>query len=231
MSIKQIVPDLYLLALGNVNAFLLTQGELTLIDTGVAGSEGKILQAIGELGHQPAALRHIIITHCHPDHAGSLAALQQATGATAYAHALDAPAIRAGTVHKQLTPTPQLLQRVLFWLFIRNSSPNYPAARIDRELNDGEQLPLAGGVRVIHAPGHCTGQVALFWPQHGGVLLAADACSNMPSLDYSLGYEDFALGQQTLKKLAQLEFAAVGFGHGNAITKEATAQFRRRWAR
>lgn len=231
MTIKRIVPDLYVIALGNVNAFLLTQDELTLIDTGVAGSEGKILQVIGELGHQPTALRHIMITHCHPDHAGSLAALQQATGATAYAHRLDAPAIRAGKVSKLLTPTPQLLQRLLFWLFIRNSSPNFPPAAIDRELNDGDRLPMAGGLRVIHAPGHCAGQVALFWPQHGGVLFAADACANMPSLDYSLGYEDLALGQQTLANLAKLEFAAVCFGHGNAITQEATAKFRRRWAR
>lgn len=231
MSIKPLVPDLYMIALGNVNAFLLTQGELTLIDTGFAGSEGKILQALGDLGHQPTALRHIIITHGHPDHAGSLAALQQATGATTYAHPLDTPAIRAGKVSKLLTPTPKLLQRLLFWLFIRNSSPNFPPAVVDREINDGDQLPLAGGLRVIHAPGHCAGQVALFWPQQGGVLFAADTCANMPSLDYSLGYEDLALGQQTLANLAKLEFAAVCFGHGTAITQEATAKFRRRWAR
>lgn len=231
MSIKPIVPDLYVIALENVNAYLLTQDEVTLIDTGFAGSEGKILQALHELGKPPDALRHIIITHCHPDHAGSLAALQQATGATTYAHPLDAPAIRAGTVSKLLTPTPKLLQRLLFWLFIRNSSPNYPPAAVDREINDGERLPMAGGLRVIHAPGHCAGQVALFWPQQGGVLFAADTCANMPSLDYSLGYEDFALGQQTLTTLAQLEFAAVCFGHGNAITQDATAKFRRRWAR
>ena len=231
MSIKPIAPDLYMIALSNVNAFLLTQAEVTLIDTGFAGSEEKILQAVRDLGKQPTDIRHIIVTHCHPDHAGSLAALQQATGATTYAHPLDAPAMRAGTVNKPLTPPPQLLQRLLFWLFIRNSSPNYPPATIDREINDGDRLPIAGGLRVIHAPGHCAGQVALFWPQHGGVLFAADTCANMPSLDYSLGYEDFARGKQTLTQLAQLEFAAVCFGHGNAITQDATVKFRRRWAR
>lgn len=231
MSIKPIAPDLYMIALSNVNAFLLTQAEVTLIDTGFAGSEEKILQAVRDLGKQPTDIRHIIVTHCHPDHAGSLAALQQATGATTYAHPLDAFAMRAGSVNKPLTPTPQLLQRLLFWLFIRNSSPNYPPATIDREINDGDRLPIAGGLRVIHAPGHCAGQVALFWPQHGGVLFAADTCANMPSLDYSLGYEDFARGKQTLTQLAQLEFAAVCFGHGNAITQDATAKFRRRWAK
>jgi glyoxylase-like metal-dependent hydrolase (beta-lactamase superfamily II) len=229
MKAKSIIPNLYVINLGKVNAFLLTASELTLIDTGYPGSEGKILQAVTALGHKPASIRHILLTHCHPDHAGSLAALQQATGATTYAHPLDAPAIRAGAVAKSLTPTPKLIQRLLFRLFIQGLSPNYPAAKVDREINDGEALPLAGGLRVLHTPGHSAGHVAFFWPQHGGVLLAGDTCANLPTLDYSPGYDDFAQGQRTLGKLTQLDFAAIGFGHGSAITKDATAKFRRRW--
>lgn len=229
MQAKPIVPGLYRINLGNVNAFLLTAGELTLIDTGFPGSEGKILQAVSALGHKPEAIRHILLTHCHPDHAGSLAALQRATGATTYAHPLDAPEIRAGAVAKMLTPTPRLLQRILFRLFIHGSSPTYPAAIVDREINDGDLLPVAGGLRVIHTPGHSAGHLSFFWPQHGGVLIAGDTCANMPTLDYSLGYDNFAQGQRTLVKLTQLDFGVICFGHGNAITKGATTQFRRRW--
>ena len=38
-------------------------------------------------------------------------------------------------------------------------------------MSDGEVLPFAGGIRAVHAPGHCAGQLAFFWPRHGGVLL------------------------------------------------------------
>lgn len=229
MTPKPILPNLYALPLNKVNAFLLTAGELTLIDTGFPGSAAAILQAVRALGHQPEAIRHILITHCHPDHAGSLAALQEATGATTYAHPLDAPEIRAGAVAKRLIPTPKLLQRLLYWLLIRNSSAHYPAAQVDQAINDGDLLPLAGGLRVIHTPGHSAGHVAFFWPQQGGVLIGGDTCANLPFLDYSLGYDDFAQGQRTLDKLAQLDFAAICFGHGNAITQNATAKFRKRW--
>jgi glyoxylase-like metal-dependent hydrolase (beta-lactamase superfamily II) len=28
---------------------------------------------------------------------------------------------------------------------------------------DGETLPIAGGLHVVHIPGHCAGQVAFLW--------------------------------------------------------------------
>ena len=231
MPAKQIVPGLYAINLGNVNAFLLDgDGDgLTLIDTGFPGSEGKILQAVQELGKAPGDIRQILLTHCHPDHAGSLAALQQATGAPSYAHGVDAPDIRAGHVSHPPIPTPRLLQRILFWLFIRKSSPNYPAATITHEINDGETVPFAGGIQVIHTPGHSAGHVAFYWGQQGGVLLAGDTCSNMPFLDYSIVYDDLAQAKRTLAALAKRDFAAICFGHGEAIVKNATAVFRKKW--
>lgn len=230
MTTKQIAPNLYAINLGNVNAFLLDAADgLILIDTGFAGSEEKIFQAVRGLGKQPTDIRQILLTHCHPDHAGSLAALQQATGAPAYAHALDASDIRAGHVSHPPIPTPRLVQRILFWLLIRNSSPNYPAATIEHEVKDGDTLPLAGGIQVIHAPGHSAGHLAFYWPQHGGVLFAADACSNMPFLDYSIVYDDLPQAKRTLATLAKLDFATVCFGHGNEIRQNAAQVFRKKW--
>jgi ribonuclease BN (tRNA processing enzyme) len=50
-------------------------------DAGVPGSAAKIVRAIESLGRTPADIRHIIVTHCHPDHAGSLAAIKRLTTA------------------------------------------------------------------------------------------------------------------------------------------------------
>ncbi|MFQ5855104.1 MAG: hypothetical protein ACE5LU_05620 [Anaerolineae bacterium] len=66
--------------------------------------------------------------------------------------------------------------------------------------------------------------------QHGGVLFAADAASNMLGLGYSLGYEDLDEGKRSLAKIAALDFEIACFGHGKAIMQEASSRFRRKWA-
>ncbi len=77
MALNQVVPGLYHLSLGIVNAYLLISPkpgggeEVTLIDTGTPGSEKKILAAMRALGKAPQDLHHIILTHVHSDHAGS----------------------------------------------------------------------------------------------------------------------------------------------------------------
>ena len=68
MSTTQIAEGLWQIGLGPVNAFLLDsldsardkQGELTLIDTGVAKSEEKIVAAIESSGRKATDLKHII---------------------------------------------------------------------------------------------------------------------------------------------------------------------------
>ena len=49
---------------------------------------------------------------------------------------------------------------------------------IDQPLSPGEILSIAGGIEVIHVPGHCAGQVALLWCT-GGMLFAGDVCMNL----------------------------------------------------
>ena len=51
---------------------------------------------------------------------------------------------------------------------------NPPRGNVDRLVVDGELLPLQGGTRVIHTPGHTPGHICLFVEQEN-LLLAADA--------------------------------------------------------
>lgn len=77
--------------LGNVSAYVLARGnEATIVDTGVPNSEAGIEAALGVLGLSWDAVGHVIVTHLHGDHAGSLpAVLNAAAGATGYAGAAD----------------------------------------------------------------------------------------------------------------------------------------------
>jgi glyoxylase-like metal-dependent hydrolase (beta-lactamase superfamily II) len=48
-----------------------------------------------------------------------------------------------------------------------------PSGKVDRTLNDGEELPLHGGIEVIHTPGHTPGHLSLF-VEKAGLLIAGD---------------------------------------------------------
>jgi glyoxylase-like metal-dependent hydrolase (beta-lactamase superfamily II) len=228
MVAKQIAPGCFELALGAVNVFLLkSENGWALIDTGFANSADRILTAFQQLGHQPVDIRHIIITHAHPDHIGSLAALKQATHATIYIHPADAEIARTGTGFRPLTPAPGMMNGLLFRLFIR-SNVMVDGATIDHEINAGDVLPIAGGLNIVHTPGHCAGHISLLW-QRQRLLFVGDACGNLPRLGWSVGYEDIQIGKQSLEQLAALDFDMACFGHGKTIAQGAARQFRTRW--
>ena len=229
---QQVVPGVYRISLGIVNAFLLdSMDSLTLIDTGIPGSADKILAAVRELGKQPDAIRHLLVTHLHADHTGSLAVLKAATGAPAYMHPADAALVREGQASRPMRPAPGLMPRVMFTMMrLRGAPVATEAAAIEHEINDGQTLPIAGGLQVIHAPGHSAGQVVFLWPQQGGVLFVADAAGNIGNrLGPSIVYEDLALGMETLTRLAHLSFEVACFGHGAPIKTGADHLFRQKW--
>jgi glyoxylase-like metal-dependent hydrolase (beta-lactamase superfamily II) len=225
----QVVDGLWQIALGPVNAFLIDDGDLTLIDSGLPKSEDKIVAAIESTGKKVTDLKHIIATHCHPDHAGSVAALKRMSGARVYMHPLDAAMVRKGDATRPMTPSPGLLRGLMYRLFIPKKPTPIEPFDVDQEINDGTELPIAGGLKAIHIPGQCAGQVALLWPRRR-LLFAADACANMPTFGYALCYENLEEGKKSLRKLAALDFDAAVFGHGRPIKSGAAQKFRQQFA-
>ena len=83
----EIRPQVYLIdAVKGSNVYLLVDRKLVLIDTGPPGSAEVILEFIASLGRRPEELSHILITHGHADHIGSLWQLRARTGAKAVAY-------------------------------------------------------------------------------------------------------------------------------------------------
>ena len=90
-----------------VSAYLLYRaGEAALIDTGVGGSEGTIELALTEIGLGWSDVGHVIVTHEHPDHQGSVSAVVSATSAPWYAGAGDIGSITAPTEGISVGDTP-----------------------------------------------------------------------------------------------------------------------------
>jgi glyoxylase-like metal-dependent hydrolase (beta-lactamase superfamily II) len=82
-----------------VSAYILYRdGEAALVDTGVGGSAAAIQAALGEAGLEWDSIGHVILTHKHPDHVGSVdEVMSQASGAALYAGPGDIPEIASAT--------------------------------------------------------------------------------------------------------------------------------------
>ena len=228
MAVKRVIKGVHIVPMGFANAFLIERDDgLTLIDAGYPAKEAAVFEAVRMLGRPPSQLKHLIFTHAHPDHIGSAAAIVRETGARTYMHPLDIPMAESGGPFRPMRAAPGLLRRVLCKLFYHPDERLEPVA-IDQPLTAGEILPIAGGVEVIHTPGHCAGQVALLW-RPGSMLFAGDVCINVMGLGDPVGFESLEEGRASQRKLASLSFEAVGFGHGKPIARDASAQFRYKW--
>jgi hypothetical protein len=87
-----------------------------------------------------------------------------------------------------MKPAPGLLRQILCRIIYHPDERLEPVA-IDQPITDGETLPIAGGIDVVHVPGHCAGQVALIW-RPGRMPFAADVFMNVTGLGDPLGFED-----------------------------------------
>lgn len=226
MAVDQLASRIWQLKMSFVNSYLLdTDDGLVLIDTGFPGSADKLFAAVREAGHNPARIRHLLHTHGHIDHAGSSAEIRRRTGARTYAHALDVPLIEQGRAeHPGTTRTPGVVNWLVYQFFIKNAT-TYEPLPIDQTLTHGQVLPLAGGLEIIHAPGHCAGQVCFLLRQEK-LLIAADICSHVMGLAYSTINENRALARQTILRVAEYPFERAVFGHGGPLTAHANQQLR-----
>ncbi len=226
MAIKEVVSGLYQVSKGGINSFLIDKGDdgLTLIDSGLPDHAEMLTEGIRSIGREPSDLTNILITHAHPDHLGSAKTLSEGTTPISL-HPQDAHLAAAGIVHPTMTPGPGLVTGILFRLVMPKKPGKFPAFEPDIALNDGDVLDIAGGIEVIHTPGHTDGHVALLWKKDRGLLFVGDAAANALGLNYMFGYNDVSTAQASLRKLVSHDFEAAVFGHGKPMLSGASGKF------
>jgi glyoxylase-like metal-dependent hydrolase (beta-lactamase superfamily II) len=227
VAVKKVVSGLYQFSHGGINAFLLEDGDrgrLTLIDTGFPKQGDALAADLASVGHSVDDLTSIVITHAHPDHLGNAKRFSE-SGTTIALHPDDTEVAEAGILPQTMVPGPGLLNRILYRVLLPQKPAEFAAFTPQVAMTDGDVLDIAGGLEVIHTPGHTAGHVSLLWKRDRGLLFTGDAATNMLGLNYTFGYNDVAAGKRSLTKLSGLEFEAAVFGHGNPITAGASEKF------
>ncbi|MDG4860587.1 MBL fold metallo-hydrolase [Streptomyces sp. T-3] len=229
MDLIKILPELHLLRFPVGQAYLWRdEDELTLIDAGAVGAGPLIAGAVEELGLRPVDVRRIVLTHFHEDHAGGAGEFAALSGAQVLAHRLDARIVR-GEVPG---PAPVFEEWELpIWAGVAPLLPPAPAEPVVPEVldvEDGDVLDFGGGARVVHAPGHTDGSIALHLPRHG-VLFTGDAVAASP-VDGQVMLGVFNLDREralsSFRRLAALDARVACFGHGDPVTEDAGSALR-----
>jgi glyoxylase-like metal-dependent hydrolase (beta-lactamase superfamily II) len=200
-----------------VNTFVLVEddGQVTLVDAGTKRAPKPVMAGLEHIGVGPSDVTRILVTHAHPDHVGGLAGLRGRTGASVAVHERDAPYVREGR-------GPVLDRSTLGGRLMRRNRGSAPTP-VDEQLVDGQLLDVAGGLRVLHTPGHSPGHVALLH-EPSRVLITGDSIWNMRgrmSWSVPMFCTDAALSRRTAAVLGELDYDIAAFTHGPEIREDA----------
>lgn len=98
----------------------------------------------------------------------------------------------------------------------------------DTELTGGDVLDFGGGARVVAAPGHTDGSIALYLPAHGVPFTEDTIAASPTDGNGMLGVSNLDR-QRTLssfRELALLDTEVACFGHGDPVPRAASTVLR-----
>ncbi len=190
------------------NSYLIGTNLDTLIDTGTRWSLRRLQTQLADY-----AISTIALTHCHPDHQGSAAALCARYGAS-----LACPEADANAVEGKVPMEPDNLVSRFVVALTRGKFHE-----VNHRLRDGEKI--AGDWRLVHAPGHTSGH-SFYYRESDSVVIAGDVLANInfltgieylhaPPFFFSSSVQE---NRRSVRRLLDLAPSLVLFGHGAPLT-------------
>ena len=214
---------------GIIGSYLLVGGnELAIIDPGPGSMIEPLLDAIRQAGFDPQDVTHLLATHVHLDHAGSVGSLvKHMPRAKVYAHSKGVPHLLDTT--KVVASATRIYGDRMQQLWGEIEST--PADRL-QTMEGGDTLNVAGRRLEVHyTPGHAVHHV-VFFDAHSGDLFAGDTAGvRLQGVDYvrpptpppDIDIEAWSESMDTIKKLSP---DVLYLGHFGA-TRNATQHLER----
>jgi glyoxylase-like metal-dependent hydrolase (beta-lactamase superfamily II) len=231
---------------GRVNAYLIEDSPLTLIDSGPNSAKAldELEQALAARGHRIEDIELLVITHQHMDHFGLASILARRSGAevaalsglapflASYAHQTDLEDRFASRLMLRHGIPPEIVTA------LRAVSAGFrawgSAVEVTRPLKDGAALELRDRtLRVLHRPGHSPSDT-VFLDEQRATLIAADHLiahiSSNPLLARPLDADEeyseprpqaLITYMASLEQTRAMDLALVLPGHGRPIIDHA----------
>ena len=209
------------------NAVLLVDEQMAIVDTGISGNGDAIVSYVKKLGRSPRDLRWIILTHFHFDHSGSASELHELTGARIVAHQDETERRADGALLLRKGDEGEPLPSWYLWMMARGrrrrgEGPSYADTVVHETVEDGHVIPVLGGLRVVHTPGHTPGSICPILEGGERVLFLGDsALNNINRLSRPLTWDRGKRRRldSSLHKLRELEAEVACFGHGPPLNE------------
>src|SRR5437667_9478146 len=154
---------------------------------------------LARIGRSLEHITRIVCTHGHPDHIGGVHEIASRSGAEVLLRPADAERLR-----------------IRFSEVIANFSPGPIVALLTRApsyaepIEEGDELPVLGGVRILHTPGHTPGSVCLYSPRDRFVIVGdlLQRVKGKVTLPNAVFTDDMALARRSLGRAPGLDVDA-----------------------
>ncbi|WP_354700231.1 hypothetical protein DSM112329_00497 [Paraconexibacter sp. AEG42_29] len=209
---EQIADDVFQISMmlrHGVNAYVI--GDV-LVDAGGPPFGPRIVQ---ELRAEQHSVRLHVLTHARGDHAGGSHAIVKELGVPVWAGWNDADTVESGKVVATGPLAPAM-----------RAMGNFEGVKVEKKLREGHKV--GPGFVVLDTPGRTPGHISL-WRESDRVLLCGDVWLNMNMKTTKSGLRpppraqtiDPEANREAARRLAALEPAVVGFGHGPVLRENA----------